>query len=183
MAAASAGGRLVCRCSAGLRVGVAGPSTFPANASSNRSRASAQKRAVHSRPSANYCLLPNDGFPRAKIGVCQKKSFSCRRYLKADDATMQPSKPSRRHFHSSSTRSATKNPYQALGVNKSASASEIKKAYYQVRCKPSASRMKPCLMSSRSSLSNTTPTLTKTRRQRRNLLKFRKHTMSVCFYA
>ncbi|WPG99552.1 Hypothetical protein R9X50_00236900 [Acrodontium crateriforme] len=36
----------------------------------------------------------------------------------------------RRAFHASSTRLATKDPYKSLGVGKSASASEIKKAYY-----------------------------------------------------
>ncbi|PNH40162.1 hypothetical protein VD0004_g6786 [Verticillium dahliae] len=78
------------------------------------------------------CRRPKLGEPLCKHAQIHTAAFAASsrpsvRYLSPANSSGPSSK---RAFHASPTNLATKDPYKALGVGKSASASEIKKAYY-----------------------------------------------------
>ena len=72
--------------------------------------------------------------PRPKVGDCLRKEArfhtAAHRVRSCDKSPRQRSPASVRAFHTTNSLLAVKDPYQALGVSKGASASEIKKAYY-----------------------------------------------------
>lgn len=135
MAASNVGQRLLCRCS--FPSMLAGPSRLPAAEPSRRRHASSFSARSASKKSSSKSSFDTHTAHARRVEVRILSPASIRPLLVLTEhqnfGIAAPFlKQARRNFHSSAARSAPKNPYQALGVNKTASASEIKKAYYQV---------------------------------------------------
>ncbi|KAK8106194.1 Chaperone DnaJ [Apiospora kogelbergensis] len=90
------------------------------------------KAAIPSR-----LLAPTHVYSRQRLRECLRKNAPARQIVTAArrSATGEPtsslhSSTQRRSFHATARSLAVKDPYKALGVDKSSSAGEIKKAYY-----------------------------------------------------
>ncbi|TGO36768.1 hypothetical protein BHYA_0115g00170 [Botrytis hyacinthi] len=93
------------------------------------SKAANPSRILYSTPASRHCTLKRDDHKppqtRSLSTICASRG-RCR--SSQNDLTLNPIQ--RRSFHATTRNQATKNPYDVLGVDKGASASAIKKAYY-----------------------------------------------------
>jgi len=109
----------ICRCTA--RHTAAGLAAAPAAEARHHRQEQRQQQPLHQR---SFATSAKDSYSSTKASTSR---------LGSEQASKTKRQESRRHFHASGSRPASaKNPYTTLGVGKGASASEIKKAYYQL---------------------------------------------------